>query len=192
MNIYKIIISRRSIRKFKQRKIGKNILKKLVNAGRLAPSAANLQPLEYFVVNDKDLKKSVFAIINWAKYIEPIGNPGAGEEPVAYIIILINKKISQKPYEDIGASAENINLASLVEGIACCWIGNFNKKILTEILQLPDNLKPALILALGYPAENPVIEVIEKNCSIRYYKDSSGKLHVPKRKLEDIIHINFL
>jgi nitroreductase len=189
-NIYKTIISRRTIRKFKPKKIVKNILKKLVNAGRLAPSAANLQPLEYFVVSDNDLKKKIFSTITWAKYIEPKGNPGEGEEPAAYIIILINKKINQNPHEDIGASAENINLAALGEGIACCWIGNFNKRVLIDILQLPDDFIPSLVLALGYPLEKPVIEDIKKNSSIRYYKDSSGKLHVPKRRLEDIIHIN--
>lgn len=60
MGIYETIISRRTIRKFKQETIDPEILKKLVNAGRLAPSAANLQPLEYLVVDDKDLKEKIF------------------------------------------------------------------------------------------------------------------------------------
>jgi len=49
-----------------------------------------------------------------------------------------------------------------------------------------------LIIALGYPAEKSVIEDIEKNSSIKYYKDSSGIHHVPKRKLGDILHWNKL
>jgi len=60
MSIYETIISRRTIRKFDQKKIDPEILKKIVNAGRLAPSAANLQPLEYLIVDDEDLTKKLF------------------------------------------------------------------------------------------------------------------------------------
>ena len=63
MSIYETIISRRTIRKFDQKKIDPEILKKIVNAGRLAPSAANLQPLEYLIVDDEDLRKKYFPIL---------------------------------------------------------------------------------------------------------------------------------
>jgi len=46
-------------------------------------------------------------------------------------------------------------------------------------------------MTLGYPAEKPIYEDADKNSSIKYYKDSSGTLHVPKRKLKDIIHFNY-
>ncbi len=55
MNIQDLIVKRRSIRRFKSEPISFNVLKKLVNAGRLAPSAANMQPLEYIVVDDAEL-----------------------------------------------------------------------------------------------------------------------------------------
>ena len=190
MNTYETIVSRRTIRKFKPEEIKISILKKLVNAGRLAPSGANLQPLEYVVITDRDIRKKIFASISWASYIEPDGNPRAGEEPTAYIIILVNTKINSSPCEDIGASAENITLAALEWGIGCCWIGSFNKKNLKDILQLPEHFSLALILSLGYPSESPICEDIKTGANIRYYKDSEGILHVPKRKLSDIIHLN--
>jgi nitroreductase len=67
--IYDIIISRRSIRKFEQKPIDIEILKKLVNAARLAPSMANLQPLEYVIVNDPNVCDGVFSALRWAEVI---------------------------------------------------------------------------------------------------------------------------
>ncbi len=190
MGIYETIISRRTIRKFKQEKIDPEILKKIVNAGRLAPSAANLQPLEYLIIDDEELKKKVFPNLAWAGYIKPEGDPGEDERPAAYIIILADKKINPAPERDIGASVENMNLTSQEEGIGCCWIGAFKAKEISNIINVPENLKAELILAMGYPLEKPESEDIERGSSIKYYKDDSGTLHVPKRRLKDILHFN--
>ena len=190
MDIYKTIISRRTRRKFKQEKIDPEILKKLVNAGRLAPSGANLQSLEYLVIDKKDLKEKIFPNLAWAGYIRPEGDPEEGERPAAYIIILADRKINPAPGMDIGASAENISLAAREEGIGCCWIGAFKKKEINEVISVPENLSTELILALGYPMEKPVSEDMKRGSSIKYYKDDSGNLHVPKRRLEDILHFN--
>ena len=190
MGIYEAIISRRTIRKFDQKKIDPEILKKIVNAGRLAPSAANLQPLEYLIIDDEDLKKKVFPNIAWAGYIKPEGDPGEDERPAVYIIILADKKINPAPERDIGASVENMNLVAEEEGMGCCWIAAFKKKEINSIISVPSNLSAELILAVGYPLEKPVTEDIEKDYSIKYYKDEFGILHVPKRRLEDILHYN--
>lgn len=190
MDIYETIISRRTIRKFKQEKIDPEILEKLVNAGRLAPSGANLQPLEYLVIDNKGLKEKIFPNLAWAGYIRPEGDPGEGERPAAYIIILADRKINPAPGMDIGASAENISLAAKEEGIGCCWIGAFKKKEINKVIGTPEDLSAELILALGYPAEKPVSEDMERGSSVKYYKDGSGTLHVPKRRLEDILHFN--
>ena len=155
MGIYETIISRRTIRKFKQEKIDIKILKKIVNAGRLAPSAANLQPLEYLIVDDEDLKNKVFPDLAWAGYIKPEGDPGKGEEPAAYIIILVDKKINPAPERDIGASVENMNLVAQEEGVGCCWIGAFNPDATREVLSLPDYVEPIAFTPLGYPDDQP-------------------------------------
>jgi nitroreductase len=191
MDIYNEIISRRTIRKFKQLYISIEVLKKIVNAGRLAPSAGNLQPLEYLIATDNSLKGKIFGTLSWARYIKPKGDPQKGEKPVTYIIIIVNNRIANAAYSkyDIGASAENITITALAEGIGCCWIASFNKNKLSEILKIPEGYSIDLVLALGYPLENPIFEDIEKDSSIIYYKDSGDRLHVPKRRLEDIIHI---
>ena len=94
MKIYNAIISRRTIRKFRQKPIKLSILKRMVNAGRLAPSAGNLQPLEYVIAVDDALREKIFPNVRWARDIAPEGNPKNNERPVAYIIILVNKEIS--------------------------------------------------------------------------------------------------
>ena len=81
MELYKKIISRRTIRKFSQEKIDQGILKRLVNAGRLAPSAANLQPLKYIVVDDKDIKEEIFPNLAWAGYITPPAGEALPTQP---------------------------------------------------------------------------------------------------------------
>jgi len=60
VNVYDLILKRRTIRRFKQQQIDEALLKKIANAGRLAPSGANLQPLEFVVINDPELVELVF------------------------------------------------------------------------------------------------------------------------------------
>ena len=88
-SVYDAILSRRSIRRFQQKPVQLDLLKKFVNAARVAPSAANLQPLEYFVVTEKKLLGRVFETLGWAAYIRPRWAPNEDERPMAYIIIIV-------------------------------------------------------------------------------------------------------
>lgn len=189
MSLYDLIISRRSIRQFKQEPVSRDILQKFINASRLAPSAANRQPLEFVVVDEEKIRKEVFTCLKWAAYIAPEGNPKPGHEPVAYIVVLVNSEIREKGFEwDVGAAIENMILAALEKGIGSCWLLSVDREKLREILNIPENYKIDSVLALGYPDENPVIEDMKD--SIKYWKDQAEQLHVPKRKLEDVIHFN--
>jgi nitroreductase len=189
MNIYNLIISRRTIRQFEPRPIARNLLEKIVNAGRLAPSAANLQPLEFIVVDDGALKKEIFSYLKWAAYIAPQGNPEPGHEPQAYVVTLVNTRIREKMYEyDVGAAMENMILTALGEGIAGCWLISVDRPKVAELLIIPGQYKIDSVLALGYPAEESRVE--ELTDSARYWKSPNGTFHVPKRKLETVIHFN--
>ncbi len=186
MSVYELILKRRTIRKFRQDRIDRKILEKLVNAARFAPSGANLQPLKYVIVDEPEKVDAVFKHVRWAGYIAPEGNPREGETPVAYIIILNDPDIRKTGYElDAGAAAQNIMLTALEEGIGSCWLGSIDRDDIRRILNIPEKYVINTAIALGYPAESPVAE--EENGSIKYYKDENGTLHVPKRKLEDII-----
>ncbi|UCD14333.1 MAG: nitroreductase family protein [Thermoplasmatales archaeon] len=186
--IYDVILSRRSIRRFQQKPIDVEVLKKFVNAGRLAPSAANLQPLEYFIVNEKKLCSKIFETIGWAAYIKPKWRPSIEERPTAYIIVLVTD-IKNKYYSrDAGLATENIVLAAEAENIGSCILCNINRDKIREILKIPKSLNIDSLVALGYKAEQPVVEDMKD--SIKYWRDENMVLHVPKRKLENIIHVN--
>jgi len=187
---YELILKRRTIRRFKQDPIPEATLEKLVNAARLAPSGANLQPLEFIIVDDRSLVDQIFPCLKWAAYIAPKGDPPEGKRPIAYIVVLVNTRIKSSGYEhDSGAAIENLILAALEEGIGSCWLGSIDRKTVKTILRIPDHYLIDSIVALGYPDEEPMMEEAEGD--IKYWLDEQGRLHVPKRKLSQIMHRNY-
>lgn len=189
MEIDDLIKKRRTIRRFQQKPIDQEVLISLVECARLAPSGANLQPLEFIIVEDIELRDPLFKCLNWAGYIAPAGNPPEGYQPMAYIAVLVNLKIREKRYEfDVGAAVENILISASGKGIASCWVGNFKPEDVGYLLKLPEHILPIAVIALGYPAEESVVEPYSD--SIKYWKDENGTYHVPKRHLESILHVN--
>ena len=185
--MYDIIVSRRTVRQFRPDPVPRLVLERIVEAGRLAPSAANLQPLEFILVDEEAVRPEVFPCLKWAAYIAPAGNPGPGREPMAYVVVLANSAVRETGYEyDVGAAMENMILAGLTEGVASCWLLSVDRDRLREILMVPKTHKIDSVLALGYPAERPAAEEMKDSC--RYWKDADGALHVPKRKLKDVLH----
>ena len=188
MNVYDAILSRRTIRRFQKKPIKLDLLRRFVNAARLAPSAANLQPLEYFIVTKKEICSKIFEKIGWAAYITPKWTPSVEERPTAYIVILV-KDINNKFYtRDVSLASENIVLVAEGEGVGSCILFNIDRDKIQEILKIPKTLHVDSIIALGYKAEHPVVEDLKD--SVKYWRDENEVLYVPKRKLEDIIHIN--
>ncbi len=83
---------------------------------------------------------------------------------------------------------ENMILTAWNEGIGSCWIGSVNREEVRKLFNIPNEYQIYGVLALGYPAEKPILEEIDKNGDIKYWLDDNDVLHVPKRKLADIIH----
>lgn len=183
MDVLEAIWKRRSIRRFQQREIDEKKLIKCVDAARVAPSAANLQPLEYIVVRNPEIRKKIFREIKWAGYLD--WNPKEEEAPMAYVAVLKNSNISSNGKYDVGLAVENMVLCGMEEGISSCIIASFDKQKVRKILDIPPHMEIELLVAFGYPAEKSVIEEMED--SIKYYR-VNDVLHVPKRKLHDIIH----
>ncbi len=190
MNVYKAAISRRTIRKFKQKEIPISTLMKLVNSARMAPSAANLQMLEYIIVKEKPVRTKIFDCVSWAGYIAPEGNPGSGEKPVAYIVIIVDSDVVEfaKIERDIGAAAENIMLSAWEMGIGSCWMGAIDREKIAKVLKIPAAHHVDTVIALGYKNEKPAVVPWKKDC--KYWKGKDGELRVPKRSLKRIVHKN--
>ncbi len=185
---YEKIRSRRTIRKYLQKAVPEEVLLKCVDAARVSPSGANLQPLSYIIVNDQKLLRNVFSTLSWAGYL-PDYQPSEEEMPRAYIIILLDEEISRTPNHDAGIAAMSISMVAYDEGLGSCILGAVDREKLREILEVPEGLAVVLVVALGYPAENPVVEPV-KDGDIKYWLDENGVLHVPKRDLKDVIRWN--
>ena len=185
---YEKIRSRRTIRKYLQKAVPEEVLLKCVDAARVSPSGANLQPLSYIIVNDQKLLRKVFSTLSWAGYL-PDYQPSEEEMPRAYIIILLDEEISRTPNHDAGIAAMSISMVAYDEGLGSCILGAVDREKLREILEVPEGLAVVLVVALGYPAENPVVEPV-KDGDIKYWLDENGVLHVPKRDLKDVVRWN--
>jgi nitroreductase len=189
MNLYNLIIKRRSVRLFKQKEVSESIIRKVINAARVAPSAANLQFLEYLVVTDSNLRDKIFPNTRWAGYVRPRRTPTPGKTPTLYIVILINKEKTKKPdLRDVGAAAQNILLSLVSFGLGACWLASIDRRAIRKILDIPSKYKIDSVIAAGFAAESPRLETDSRN--IKYWLDKKGRFHVPKRRLADIIHYN--
>jgi len=187
-DVYSVIQSRRSIRRFQQKPLDIKLLTTFVDAARIAPSAANLQPLEYMIINEKTLCEKVFPTLGWAGYIKPKWTPKESERPTAYIIILVKEDLKKYYKWDVGLAAENLMLLAEQNSIGSCLLLNINRERLRSLLNIPESLYIDAVVALGYKAEKAIMEDMQD--SVQYYRDEQEILHVPKRKLKDIMHIN--
>tara|TARA_Y100000031_G_C8175491_1_gene363886 strand:+ start:255 stop:842 length:588 start_codon:yes stop_codon:yes gene_type:complete len=188
-NTYETILKRRTIRAFKQTPIPKKAIDMALNAARLAPSAANYQFLEYLVIDDKSLQDKIFPNLRWAGYVKPKRDPGPNQRPRLYIAVLSNSQKSPKCNpRDIGAAVENLTLTFLSFGIGCCWVVAFEEDVIRQIFGIADYYMVDSIIAVGYPDESPILETDSEN--IKYWLDENNQLHVPKRPLSDIVHLN--
>jgi nitroreductase len=183
-----LIRKNRSCRRFIQsRSLDKDTLNELVNLARLSASAANLQPLKYVLCCSPEKNAEIFPCLAWAAYIKDWPGPLEGERPSGYIVVLGDTAVTQDFGCDHGIASQSILLGAREKGLAGCMLGAVNRERLREVLNLSGQLKILLVLALGVPREEIVVEPLGADGSIRYWRDSRGVHHVPKRSLKDII-----
>ncbi len=186
--IYEKVASRRTIRKFTRKDVPEEVLLKCVDAARLSPSGANRQPLKYLIVTDQALRKEVFSTLSWAGYL-PDYQPSKEETPQAYVVILLDKNIRKNHGHDAGIAAMSISMVAYDAGLGSCILGAVDREKLREVLSVPYGFDIVLVVALGYPAENPRVDKM-KDDDVKYWLNDDGVLHVPKRALKDIVKWN--
>lgn len=186
MDFEEVIYKRRTIRRFKQDPIPLETLKKLIDYARVAPAGSNIQALEYVIVNNEEIAKKMFSLVKFAASLPREQKPTIINKPMAYVIILVNIDIKKSFFEyDIGAAVENILLGAVNFGLGCCWMANINGRKIKTLLEIPDNYQIIQVISIGIPDEESMIEPYKD--SFKYWQDESGKMHVPKRALDDII-----
>ena len=171
MDVFKAIAGRRSVRTFKSDSISEELLEKILEAARWAPSAGNLQARDFILVKDAEVKKQLREAALDQEFIE--------EAPVD-VIVCANEERSAQRYgergrslyclQDATAAVQNILLMVHNLGLGACWVGAFNERLASQILNLPREIRPVAIIPIGYPAEKP--------------------LATSRMSLNDLVHIN--
>ena len=186
--ITELVKENRSCRRFYENQaVEPGTLKEFVNLARMSASGANLQPLKYILSCDPQKNAEIFSCLAWAGYLKDWPGPEEGERPAAYIVILGDTSISESAGCDHGIAAQTILLGAREKGLAGCMLGAIDRNALRDSLNIPSQFKVLLVLAIGKPREQVILENVGSDNSIRYWRDSEGVHHVPKRTLEDII-----
>ncbi|HKZ94576.1 MAG TPA: nitroreductase family protein [Candidatus Bathyarchaeia archaeon] len=169
MDVIEAIKSRRSVRAFTDQPVSEEEVEKLIDAARWAPSAGNIQPWEFIVARDPEVKRGLCEAALNQKFIE--------EAPVV-IVVCANPARSGQGYgsrginlyclQDTAAATQNILLAAHAMELATCWVGAFKEEKAKQVLNAPDGLRPIAIIPVGHADENPRAR--------------------PRRSLSDIVH----
>lgn len=142
-----VILSRRSIRNYEQKEIPKDVLDKILEAGRQAPSAINRQPWHFVVVQDDKIKKE---LAGWffSRHIK--------SAPIV-VVGCADKGFLDKRFSVVNTSIalQNMVIAAWAYGVGSCWIGGFNEEKVKRLLSIPDRWKVVALVTFGYPAEIP-------------------------------------
>jgi len=158
----KIIGGRRSIRRFLPTPVEPEKLRACLEAARIAPSAHNVQPWRFIVVDDPALKERLAAAAFSGFYS---GSKFAAQAPVILVLLArpgraavrLGSRLQGVPYHlvDMGIAGEHIVLQAEELGLATCWMGWFNHRRARKVLRIPREFKLVAMMPLGYAASRP-------------------------------------
>ncbi|MGE4319027.1 MAG: nitroreductase family protein [Deferribacterales bacterium] len=188
MDMLDLIKKTRSYRRFdNSRKLDDSFMSGLIDAARLAQSAANAQPLRYVAVNSADMCGKIYPHLRWAGRLKDWDGPAESERPVAYVCVYADKEAPAvaNAVVDSGISMQNMCLYAMNTGVGSCMIGNCIKKEINALLGISERYDLLWVVAFGYPVENVVLTDCDGD--VAYYRDKDGNHFVPKYKNEDVL-----
>lgn len=145
MDALEAIKTRRSIRRYKKAPVPQEKLEKILDAGRWAPSASNLQPWKFIVLSDFEIREKVAKLLAWGKFL--------AEAPLG-IAVVVDPSVSSHPVEDGSIAAYSILLAAHAVGLGGCWLNpSAVEEEVKEILGIPKEERLISVMSIGYPAE---------------------------------------
>ena len=152
MDLFTAIKSRRSIRKFKNTSIEQEKLNRILEAGRLAPSARNLQNWKFIVVKNREIKEKLMEAAKGQKMVAeaPIVIVACGTQ-TEYIM-----SCGQPSYTiNVSIAVVHMMLKATEEGLGTCWLGAFYEEPVKKILGIPKEIRVVAMFPLGYPDIEP-------------------------------------
>jgi nitroreductase len=186
-----LVIKNRSYRRFDSNvTIAEEQLVKWIELARFSATGRNKQSLKFVLCNNAEMNANIFPNLGWAGYLTNWKGPEVNERPTAYIVILNDKSISENYHCDEGIAAQSILLGAVEDGFGGCMIGTVHKSKVAKLLSLPENLEILLVIALGKPTEEVVLDDAVGD-DIKYWRDEKEIHHVPKRPLDELIYKSF-
>jgi len=156
MESLKLMLARRSIRRFLTKPVEEEKIKEILEAVRWAPSAGNTQEWRLVVVQSPEIKNKLAEAASGQMFV--------AEAPVVIVLCADLKEIEMaygkrgvEVYSllDCGMASQNLMLATTALGLGTCAVGGFDEEEVRKILDLLEHLRPLLIFPVGYPAEKP-------------------------------------
>ena len=154
MELTEVIEKRRSIRKFSDKPVSREILEELIKAAALAPTASNLQAWRFFVADDPELVRDIDSF-----------SPGLSGKPPVIIAIASDLAEAERRGSknslvyglmmDAAMAAENLMLKATDLGLGTCAIKSYNDKAVHKLLKLPDTMRLEILISVGWPAAEP-------------------------------------
>jgi len=149
MELYDVIKTRRSVRSFLKKAIPDDVLSRVLEAARVAPSGDNSQPWRFVIVKDQDKKKKIAQACYEQDFVE--------QAPVVIVCCSIKCSSGYEPWQDDAGwrdtviSVDHLILAARNEGLGTCWVGAFHEKAVKEIVKVPGDVRVAMVVPIGYP-----------------------------------------
>jgi nitroreductase len=147
-----LVRARYSVRAYQPQTVEEDKLQQVLEAARLAPTAANYQPIQFIVIHTAGREEELRRIYNKDWFVSaPIVICGCGLVDEAYV----GKDGQNMAIVDVTIAMDHLILAATSLGLGTCWIGAFNPRATREILGLPEGIEPMVFTTLGYPADSP-------------------------------------
>ncbi|MBT3278270.1 MAG: nitroreductase family protein [Phycisphaerales bacterium] len=167
--------------------VDETVLLRLVNLARLSPSSGNKQAIRFAPVNDPADCDAIFESLLWAYSLPDWPGPAREERPTAYIVLLRDDALGADVSHDAGIAAWSMVLGATERGLGACIFASADQDRFRKILSLPPTMSVELVLAVGKPVEEVVLEEMLPGESFEYWRDEANSHHVPKRRLEDVL-----
>ena len=161
MDFYEVIKTRRSVRSFSDKAIPDDVLERVLNAARIAPSGSNRQPTRLIVVKDPKARKALAPLCEGQGFV--------AAAPVAIVACGRNIGYNRGGYMgdmamlvDVSIAFDHLTLAARAEGLGTCWIGSFDNAGLKKHLGIPDDFNVVAATPLGYPSGDAFVETANR------------------------------
>lgn len=152
MNVHEAIRARRSVRAYQERPVPGDVLSRILESVRLAPSGNNRQPWKFIVVTDPRQRARLVAAAKNQQFVgtAPVVIAAVGLDPQR----VMSCGVPGDPV-DLAIALDHLSLAAVEEDLGTCWIGAFFQEQAREILGVPEQYKIVELMTLGYPADEP-------------------------------------